>query len=101
MDAIRFKKVEKKLVVHERRHDDSDRRHEKTASRLAEAEKLVFAIQESTKTQEKMIEVGENIITALGWVAKIAKWIVTMIAFFTATYHFIKIVREKILVMQW
>lgn len=97
MDAFRFKKVEDTLVIHERRHDDSERRHSEAEARMAATETLVTAIHKSTATQERMIEVGENIILALGWAAKVAKWILTMVAFFAALYQAVKVVAAKIL----
>ena len=100
MDELRIKKVEFTLENHGRRLSDHDERHNKTEARMTSHEQLINALQASTATQEKMIEVGENIILALGWAAKAAKWTLTMAAFCTAAWHGVKWVAAKLWVFQ-
>lgn len=38
------------------------------------------SIQESIRVQKRMVEVGEAIIEALGWVAKASRWICQVVA---------------------
>ncbi len=91
MDELRMKKVEITLAKHDRRLTDHEERQDKTEARMTSHEQLIGALQKSTATQEKMIQVGEDIILALGWAAKAAKWTLTMAAFFTAVWHGIKV----------
>jgi hypothetical protein len=91
MDEMRIKRVEVTLEKHQRRLTDHEERHLKTEARMSSHEQLIGALQQSTATQEKMIQVGEDIILALGWAAKAAKWTLTMAAFCTAVWHGIKL----------
>ena len=42
---------------------------------------LINTIQEATMMQRRMIETGERLIEALGWVGKFARWICSIAAF--------------------
>lgn len=87
MNDTRFQLVELKLTEHDKMHLEAHRRLSDHADILKGHGSLLGYHAEQLKSQEaliatqkRMIEVGENLIQALGWVGGIAKWIVALTA---------------------
>lgn len=79
----RLDKLEEVVVEHTRRITDTERS-------IDGLHAWRDTIAESTEVNKRMVEVGEAIIEALGWLGKAAKWIVQMGAAIGALYAAIK-----------
>jgi hypothetical protein len=64
--------------------------------RVAVLEEHAVGWDKVVETQERMIQVGEDIIKALSWIGKVSKWTLSVAAFCTAVWHGIKFIAAKI-----
>lgn len=79
----RLDKIETTIAEHNRRITD-------TEGHVQNLHSWRDSIAEATEVNKRMVEVGEAIIEALGWVGKAAKWIVQIGAAIGALYAGIK-----------
>lgn len=79
----RVEKLEETVVEHNRRITDN-------TNAIGELHIWRATIAEATEVNRKMVEVGENIIEALGWLGRAATWIAKMSAAVGAIYAGIK-----------
>ncbi len=90
MDEIRLKKIEIQTHHLKRRVDDHDAQHASHAVSIKAMLDWKDSIEESTAVNKRMVEVGEGILLALGWVGMAAKWVAAVAAAFTAMWLGIK-----------
>lgn len=83
MSENRLKLLETGYEEHHRRLSDHD-------GKLKAVLDWKASIEESTATNKRMIEVIEALIEAMGWAAKFARWVMTIVAFFGACWAGIK-----------
>jgi len=51
------------------------------------------SIEESTEVQRELVQVGQNILKAMGWIGSAAKWIVVIAAAVKLTWMAVKEIR--------
>lgn len=83
MTDPRIDKLETTVAEHNRRITD-------TESHVTQLHAWRDSIAEATEVNKRMVEVGEAIIEALGWVGKAARWIVQIGAAVGAIYAAVK-----------
>lgn len=83
MDEIRLKKIEIEAYHLKRRVDD----HGVSIKAMLDWKD---SIEESTAVNKRMVEVGEGILLALGWVGMAAKWVAAVMTAFTAMWLGVK-----------
>lgn len=79
----RLDKIEETIIEHNRRITDTERS-------VDGLHVWRDSIAEATEVNKRMVEVGEAIIEALGWLGKAAKWIAQMGAAIAALYAAVK-----------
>lgn len=79
----RLDRLEATAIEHNRRITD-------TEEHVQNLHSWRDSIAEATEVNKKMVEVGEAIIEALGWVGKAAKWIAQIGAAVAAMYAAVK-----------
>jgi len=79
----RLDKIEETIIEHNRRITDTERS-------VDGLHVWRDSIAEATEVNKRMVEVGEAILEALGWLGKAAKWIAQMGAAIAALYAAVK-----------
>lgn len=82
--------MEKRVVKLERAVEDYGRRITDNTEKINEIINWQLMFRESIEVNKRMVEVGEGIIEALGWVGKASKWVIAIGGAFTTLWFGVK-----------